>query len=178
MFLAFKGNGTKDIFQKHGLKYILSVGIIFQMYHTEPPNGVRMPFHCPVDLFFAPHSRTSSVLSPVMASPAASSPSGAVIPPSSGSIAVADAVAVLIDKSQAAATFPGAAADPFHTVPLAAVTDTVPVFIHKAGPWTGNRGKGYDACTKYKGQCQNACPQSFLMLSPFVLSDNRFRLHL
>lgn len=56
MFLVFKTNGTKDIFQKHGLKYVLGIGIIFQMYHAEPPNGVGISFDGSDRLLLAPHN--------------------------------------------------------------------------------------------------------------------------
>ncbi len=55
MFVAFKRNGTKDIFQKHCLKYVLCIGVIFQMYCTEPPDSIGIPFNSSDCLLFIPH---------------------------------------------------------------------------------------------------------------------------
>ena len=60
MLVIFKRNGAKDIFQKHGLKYVLGVGVIFQMYHTEPANGIGIPFDGFDRLLFAPHGGSFS----------------------------------------------------------------------------------------------------------------------
>ena len=40
MFIIFKRNGAKDILQKHGLKYVLGISLIFQVYHAKPSNGI------------------------------------------------------------------------------------------------------------------------------------------
>lgn len=37
----------KDILQKHGLKYVLCIGVVFQMYCTDPPDSIGIPFDSP-----------------------------------------------------------------------------------------------------------------------------------
>ena len=53
MLGAFKRSGTEGIFQKHRLKDILCVGVIFQIQHAEPLHGVRVGLHGAGDLWFS-----------------------------------------------------------------------------------------------------------------------------
>ena len=55
MFLALKGRGMQGIFQKHGLKYVLGVGVIFQVQHTDALHHICIFSDCPVDVLFAAH---------------------------------------------------------------------------------------------------------------------------
>lgn len=55
MFSIFKHNRTEEVFQKHGLKYFLSVMVIFQMYHAEASNSISVLFNRPVYFLFASH---------------------------------------------------------------------------------------------------------------------------
>ena len=55
MFAILKRNGAKDILQKHGLKYVLGISVILQMYHTKPLNGVGIPLDGSDCFLFAPH---------------------------------------------------------------------------------------------------------------------------
>ena len=53
MLGAFKRSGAEGIFQKHRLKDILCVGVIFQIQHAEPLHGVRVGLHGAGDLWFS-----------------------------------------------------------------------------------------------------------------------------
>ena len=68
MFFALKRHGAKGILQKHGLKYVLCIGVIFQMDHAQPLDGIRIPLNGLVHLLLAPHHTPYSLL------PATSSP--------------------------------------------------------------------------------------------------------
>ena len=43
--LALKYNRAKDILQKRGLKYVLAIPIIFQMYHAKAANRIAISSH-------------------------------------------------------------------------------------------------------------------------------------
>ncbi len=55
MLVTFKLHGTKGIFQKHRLKYVLGIRIAFQMDHAKPPDRVGISVNGSVYLLFAPH---------------------------------------------------------------------------------------------------------------------------
>ena len=52
VLIAFKRSGTEGIFQKHGLKYVLGISIIFQMNQAKPPNHIGILFDCPVSVSY------------------------------------------------------------------------------------------------------------------------------
>ena len=49
----------KGIFQEYRLKYVLRIRAVFQMYHAEPLNGIRIPLNCHAYVLLVPHSSPS-----------------------------------------------------------------------------------------------------------------------
>ncbi len=45
-----KAGELEKILQEHGLKNILRVRIVLQMYHAQPPNQIGIPFNGSADL--------------------------------------------------------------------------------------------------------------------------------
>ena len=65
MFFIFKRHGTKDIFQKNRLKYVLGISTILQVDQADSSDHIRIPFNRPVYLSFTLHTCL-----PVSSSPA------------------------------------------------------------------------------------------------------------
>ena len=123
MFFIFKRNGAKDILQKHGLKYVLGISIIFQMYCAEPPNGIGIPFDDSDRILFAPHDgfdalSTASTPEAVSTSSAASAPVSNTL---AGGIVITYAIPVCIHEISAANLSMNYAAD---------IADAVSVHVH------------------------------------------------
>ena len=114
-----KGFGMQGIFEEYGLENILGVGMVFEMEHAEPADGIRIPFDRLVDLLFLPHRKTppAVVLSSVSSAHAAAGTAAAAVK------MIAHAVAVFIDVVWAAAC--GTIA----WICAAVVTEAVPVRI-------------------------------------------------
>ena len=119
MLIAFKRSGTEGIFQKHGLKYVLGISIIFQMNQAKPPNHIGILFDCPVYLLLAPHCIHTCLLIA----------SSAILPSLPRPQIIADAVAVCINKVPAASISGNALSPACCPAWIVVVADAIVIFI-------------------------------------------------
>ena len=73
VLLTLKTDGAESIFQKHILKDVLGVRVVFQMNQAQPANRIGVPLHSPVDLLLAAHTASRFPVS--LSAPARSAPS-------------------------------------------------------------------------------------------------------
>ena len=60
MFRTLKGAGGEGVFQKNVLEDIFGIRIIFQLNHTQPPDGIRIPVDGGIDFLFTSHGISSA----------------------------------------------------------------------------------------------------------------------
>lgn len=136
MFLIFKRSSAEDILHKHILKYILRVGLVFQMYQAKPAYHIGIQVYCPGRLLLAAHTGKNlpAMMAAVSLAMVAAAPAVAAAVP----ISVAPALALMVAVA-AAIVIADAIAVAIHEIAFmvavaaaVVVTDAIPVIVYEA----------------------------------------------